>query len=699
MKYSIFKRGVVLLMLVQCGLILAQSPRVVQSLNNSEWKFFRDDVNKAQLITFDDSQWLKISIPHDWNGGIDGVNSDVFTGSKMYQGTGWYRAKFKIGEEYEDKSIQLKFEAASQTADVWLNGLFIGKHKGGYTAFSFDISNNIKFNKENVLAVKVSNANDSTLAPWMKVPYGSFPKSSDYAVYGGIYRDVWIIITNKLKIESEFHTTSSVSEENAIVNIKTTIRNKSKLEVNATLKTSILDSLGNEVKTTRTPLKIGANASVDLALKFILENPNLWSPASPYIYKVKSELFADEQKIDEISSNLGFRWYTLRNGTGFKLNGNPLFLRGINRHQDREGVGYAQTNEQHVEDVQLIKSLGFNFLRHAHYPCDEAVLEACDKLGIMVWLEIPVSTCIASNNDFLESSKSQLIEMITEHYNHPCVIVWGLGNESDRSGASTEAYTNYFFKELNHAAHKTDSTRPTTGCNFGKASNQAIPDIYAPQDWSGWYSGNYHEYMPSKMIGEYGSDAFIISHDENFRSSSSKQPWTQEYACNLHEYKVSIGESIKDKFPGHLAWVAFDFATPRDDRADNPIPYMNQKGLVAHDHKTLKDVAYFYQSFYTSPTTQPMVYIVSHSWEDRISKPSTIDIWAYSNCDSVVLYNGNKTNSFGSRQRTAGPRNDTRFQWNAVYVKDALLIAEGYFKGKVVAVDKITFTPFDPEGK
>jgi beta-galactosidase len=699
MKHILLKATVAIMLFTQCGFLMSQSPRVIESLNKSNWKFIRQDIANAEKANFDDSKWLKISIPHDWNGGIDGVHNDVFKGPSMYLGTGTYRSTFKVDEKYKNKRVSIKFEAVSLVADVWLNGSYIGKHRGGYTAFSLDITKDVLFGKENILAVKASNANDSTLAPWMKNPYGFFPFSSDYAVYGGIYRDVWLVINDALKIESETHSTSSVSEKSGIVNINTSIRNDLKQETKASLKTSILDKTGKEVKVINTPVTVAANATANIAIQVNIEKPTLWSPESPYLYKTKSELIVNNKTIDVTESNLGFRYYTLKNGTGFKLNGKGVFLHGVNRHQDRQGFGYALTNEQHLEDVELIKSLGFNFLRHAHYPADEAVLDACDRLGIMVWLEIPVSTCIAPNNGFLESSKVQLVEMITEHYNHPCVIVWGLGNESDRSGAASEAFCNYFFKELNILAHKTDSTRPTTGCNFNIDSNHAIPDVYAPQDWLGWYSGNLKDYSPSKMIGEYGADSHIPSHDENFVSNSNKQPWTQETACTISEYKVSLGESRKDSFPGQLVWVAFDFASPRTDRATNPIPFMNQKGLVAHDHKTLKDIAYFYRSYYTSAEKAPMVYIVSHTWENRISKPSVLNIWAYSNCDSVVLYNGSKNISFGSRQRTAGPRNDTRFQWDNINITDALLIAEGYYKGKIVATDKLTFSPFDPKAK
>jgi beta-galactosidase len=671
-----------------------QTTRTLVSLNNSGWKFIRQDIPGAELPGFDDKSWLAVSIPHDWNGGIDGVHNDVFTGPKMYLGTGWYRAKLNIGQEYNGKRIVIQFEAISLQAQVWLNGKLLGKHKGGYTAFSFDITDLVNFKGENVLAVKASNANDSTVAPWMKVPFGIFPTSSDYAVYGGIYRDVNLIITNSVKIENEYHSTFNVSEKAGSVKISTRIKNYLKQDKNLVLKTDIIDANGILVKTIKKSIIAKASNEETISQEIYIENPQLWSSSTPYTYKLKSTLLIDNKETDQTISNLGFRWYTLKNGQGFKINGKSEFLHGVNRHQDREGYGYALSNKQHFEDMELIKSLGFNFMRHAHYPCDEAVLNACDSLGIMVWLEIPASTCISPEPAFLENAKSQLNEMITEHYNHPCIIIWGIGNESDRSGASTEAYTNSFFKELNNLAHELDPTRPTTGCNFIFESDQAIPDVYAPQDWTGWYDGNFHEYMPSKMIGEYGADSYIPSHDETFITNSSKKPWTQEYACLLHEYKVSLGESRKDSFPGQLVWVAFDFASPRVDRNTNPIPNMNEKGLVLHDHKTLKDVAYFYRSFYTCGKTNPIVYIVSHSWTDRIKKPGKYNIWVYSNCDSVVLYNGNKTISFGARTRNAGPRGDTRFQWDNIDIQFDDLVADGYVEGNIVAIDKLVFSDF-----
>ena len=360
-----------------------------------------------------------------------------------------------------------------------------------------------------------------------------------------------------------------------------------------------------------------------------------------------------------------------------------------------EGLGYALSNEQHWLDAKIIKEAGFNFVRHAHYPSDPAFTKACDELGLMLWLEIPLTGSTSEDPDFLENCKQQITEMIEQNYNNPSVVVWGIGNESDRSGAS-EAVSNQIFGEIVKAAKKVDQNRPITGCNFIYESNQKIVDVYSPQEWSGWYEGLLSNYKPRDIIGEYGADTHITNHsDEKFRLDSNyhaaQKPafWSQEYGAFVHEYKVSVGESSRDLFPGHCVWVAFDFASPRADRMANPIPFMNQKGLILHDHKTKKDVYYFYQSTYRSAAELPMVYIVSHSWTDRWTEIGKKDIWVYSNCDSVELFNDYGSLSFGKKIKNAGPRGDTRFQWDAADVKYNVLYAEGWYKNQVVARDTI----------
>lgn len=674
--------------------------RIVTSLNESGWTFVRQDFPSQEPIAaaFDDSAWLSVTIPHDWNGGIDGMHADVFEGPDMYLGPAWYRARISVDPE-PGKRHRLKFEGVASLADVWLNGTHLGQHRGGYTAFDFDVTDALRADGENVLVVRASNENDPEIAPWMAEPFGRFPSSSDYAPYGGIHRDVSLVSTGAVAIESHFHETPSVTAELGQLTFRTTVVNAAAETADVTLLTEVLDAERNVVLSTESTAAVNASGRRVFEGAASVEAPRLWSPEAPHLYTVRSTVMSGGAAADSAEEPLGFRWYTLENGTGFVMNGEPSFLRGVNRHQDMEGVGYALSNAQHRRDVELIKNLGFNYIRHAHYPADEAFVQACDELGVMLWLEIPVSTAVSAEPAFWDNAESQLTEMIEQSYNHPSIIVWGLGNESDRIGRpdveASVAETRDLIRRLNSVAQQLDSTRPTTGCNYVNPNNQDTVDVYSPQDWSGWYSGNYTQYAPQHMIGEYGSSIHLDHHDEDFVSSGSTLPWPQEYGAEYHEYKASLGWSERDAFPGHLVWVAFDFASPRADRASNPIPFMNQKGLFLHDHQTKKDVAYFYESFNTSADVNPMVYIVSETWLDRITAPGTLTIWAYSNAETVELFNGPpdapKQNSLGVARRDAGPRGDTRFQWDDANLTGPVLTAEARVNDEIVARHSFTF--------
>jgi beta-galactosidase len=683
----------------------AQEIRTSFSINKNDWKFIKKEVKNAYKSSCKDDDWQSIQIPHDFNGGSDGINSDVFTGRfdfendvrTMYKGPAWYRTHFTIDENQKGKRVFIEFEAVSLEAQVWVNGKKAGVHRGGYTAFSLDVTDLIKYGKENTLAVRADNSNNSAIAPWMYDERGSFPFSFDYAVYGGIYRDVWIHITDPIRIEKVFNTPVCGGQAPSVLAIETRVINSSKSVKKVKLSSKIYSPDGKLVADKKMSKTLEAGAEVSFKQsESALGVIQFWSVDHPQLYKVISTLSYDGKQVDDFESTFGFRYYTLANHEGFSLNGEQMLLRGVNRHQDMEGLGYALPNEQHFADAQIIKDAGFTIIRHAHYPCDREFAKACDELGLMLWLEIPLTGSVSEDPEFLENCKQQLQEMIEQYYNNPSVIVWGMGNESDRSGAS-ESGSNKVFGELASLAKKLDPNRPTTGCNWKFKSNQDIVDVYAPQDWSGWYVGQIDDYEPNSIIGEYGADMdynthsnekFMVSKD--YGSSGITDFWSQEYGCFVHEYKVSKGESVKEVFPGHFVWVAFDFASPRIGRGTNPIPYMNQKGLIMHDHKTKKDVYYMYQSMYRKASDYPMVYIVSKSWPDRFQEAGAKDVWVYSNCDSVVLYKDLKKEvSYGSRIKNAGPRGDTRFQWDSITVNQDVLYAEGWFGNKIVARDTL----------
>jgi beta-galactosidase len=680
--------------------------RIRYTINKTDWKFKREEVKNGFKTALNDEEWLSITIPHDFNGGIDGVHNDVFKGRfdtkndidkrMMYTGPGWYRTELKIDEKYKGKRVFIEFEAVSLEAKVWVNGKEVGMHQGGYTAFSFDITDFIKFGKPNIIAVRADNSNNPKIAPWMNDEKKAFPFSFDYAIYGGIYRDVWISITDPVKIEKVLNTPVIGGQAPASVTIETRVKNYSRSNQEVELVTDIFDSNNKKISTLKSKKSILPGQLLSFnQVESAMGDVQLWDVKNPKLYNVKSKISYAGKVVDEYESIFGFRYYTFANKQSFSMNDKKFLIRGTNRHQDMEGLGYALPNEQHWADVKLMKDAGFNFIRHAHYPCDQEFTKACDELGMMLWLEIPLTGSTSEDPAFLENCKKQMTEMIEEHYNNPSVVVWGIGNESDRSGAS-EAVINHVFAELVKVSKKVDQNRPVTGCNYKFESNFAIVETYAPQDWSGWYSGVLTDYNPTTIIGEYGADVHYPNHSEekfdinkNYNAAQKPDFWSHEYACIIHEYKASYGEAHSDQFPGHCNWVAFDFASPRVDRATNPIPFMNQKGLIMHDHKTKKDVYYFYQSQFRTADEYPMVYIVSHSWTDRWKEPAKKDIWVYSNCDSVTLYNDYGKIPLGTRTKNAGPRGDTRFQWNEADVKYNVLYAEGWFNNKIVARDTI----------
>jgi len=683
-----------------------KTPRKTYSINKNNWKFKREDVKNAYKAKFDDSDWLSVTIPHDFNGGSDGLHNDVFDSRfdlstdtrKMYKGPAWYRTILNFDKKDANKRVFIEFEAVSLVSEVYINDNLVGTHKGGYTAFSYDITDFIKFGKENTLAVKADNTNNPAVAPFMFDEKRSFPFSFDYAIYGGIYRDVWIHITDPIKIEKVFNTPVTGGQAPSVLGIDTYVKNYGKETQKVKLTSEIYAPDGKLVSTVIgfKTIEPGQTAKYEQS-ESALGDVKLWVPNNPNVYKVISKISYNDKVVDQYESVCGFRYYTLANNQGFIINGKNTLIQGVNRHQDMEGRGYALPNEQHWADAKIIKNIGFNAVRHAHYPCDREFAKACDELGLMLWLEIPLSGTVSEDPAFLDNVKTQMQEMVEQYYNNPSVIVWGVGNESDRSGAN-EAGSNKVYKELVNVAKNIDPNRPTTGCNFKYKSNEDIVDVYAPQDWGGWYGGAINQYSPNRMIGEYGADAQITNHSEDIAPVSIEwvpatktETWSQEYVCQLHEYKLSMGRERKDKFPGHFVWIAFDFASPRIDRGMNPIPYMNQKGIMLHDHKTPKDVYYMYQSNYRSAEDYPMVYIVSETWKDRWETPGRKDVWVYSNCDSVILYNDlEKTKSFGARVKNAGPRGDTRFQWDNVAMSNNVLYAEAWYKNKVVATDTLS---------
>ncbi|MDO5980199.1 glycoside hydrolase family 2 TIM barrel-domain containing protein [Flavivirga spongiicola] len=617
---------------------------------NNDWKFCYTgkDIKVTNVL---DTEWKHINIPHTWN--INDTPNDTTT---YKRGIGWYKKTLRLSNSLKNKRVYLHFEGANQIAELFVNGTYVGKHLGGYTAFSFDITNYIHFDDEsnsNEISVKIDNRFNKDIPPL----------SADFTFYGGIYRDVWLIATNPVHFslndygsKGVYIATPKVTKNEATVKIHGKIHNQSNVEKEILIRSKLFNKKDSVLHTIEKNLKITANHQVDFSLDSILVNkPELWSPDQPNLYTVRTELFEKGHLKDEVISPLGFRFFNFHADKGVFLNGKPIKLIGTNRHQDHETYGNALSNKLHVKDLEMIKDAGFNFLRLAHYPQDPEVLHAADKLGIIIWEEIPIVNYVTTSDAFLNNSKYMLTEMIRQSYNHPSIFFWGYMNEVFLYDANGDRNKNMNFpdtylewtkdlaKQLNTLVKKEDSSRITVMAihqndKYDEVGISKIPDALGYNLYQGWYSnyftdfGNFldrtHLKYPKRkiVISEYGAGS-----DERIHASKPKRfDFSTEYQQAFHE---SYLKQIKERpFVGVTAvWAQSDFGS--NTRGDSK-PQVNQKGLQYFNRKP-KDIYYYYQSVLGS---KPVIHIASHDWLKRTSAFGEGQI-----ADTIKIYTNLKT--------------------------------------------------------
>ena len=482
--------------------ISAKCQRINTTIN-SAWKFHHGDVSSPIII--DSLQnWETVNIPHTWN------DRDAFDDQPgYYRGIGWYAKELIVPMEWKGKSVFIHFEGANQETDVFLNGKHLGNHKGGYTAFNFRIDDQVNYGQKNLITVKVDNKHDKNIPPL----------NADFTFYGGIYRNVRLIVSDAVHFDISnnasdgvFIETASVSKQKAIIRISGKVANRSLETRKLKIKTSIIDKDQNIVATKVSEITIPPNAEFDFQQDNIeVANPKLWSPANPYLYDANTRITDDhsDSSYDELSLPVGLRWYAFDGGKGFMLNGEPLKLIGTNRHQDFSGKGNALSDDCHRNDYTKIKELGFNFVRLAHYPQAQEVYRTCDELGLLVWSEIPVVNEITQTPEFTENCLNMQREHIRQTRNHTCIILYGYMNEvlirmlSDRNmpeeqrhqiGNSTAALA----KKLNDLTKKEAPQRSTVmaqhyDTGYNKYGMSSIPDVVGWNLYFGWYYGNLED--------------------------------------------------------------------------------------------------------------------------------------------------------------------------------------------------------------
>ncbi|MDB4914436.1 MAG: glycoside hydrolase family 2 barrel [Gemmatimonadetes bacterium] len=651
---------------------VAGAQRVEYTIN-AGWRYHADGLNLAEKPATPDETWERVSIPHTWNA------TDPFDDRPSYRrGVGWYRNHLAIPESMRGKRLSLHFEGVNQVADVFVNNAFAGRHSGGYTAFTIDITRLVKIgaNADNVVAVQVDNSHNPYIAPL----------SVGFALYGGIYRDVWLVATDDVHFAMNDHgatgvtvTTPTVSRERATTVVRGIITNDGGSARNIDVVSTLTNAAGQKVSERRSSVSAPAGSDVtwEQALPDVAP-PHLWSPNDPYLYALTTEVVEGAMVRDHIVTPVGYRWFSFNAATGFSLNGSHLQLRGTNRHQDYAGLGSALSNDLHRKDMEIIKDMGANFVRLAHYPQDPAVLDAADKLGLLIWEEIPVVNYITPSPEFTRNSENMLIEMIRQHRNHPSVIVWGTENEvflwgpgAYRIGKQND--TVYMRQVRDYTAHmdslarREDPSRVSTltmhgSDDYDASGVAAIGQMLGLNLYNGWYNGTFAEFgsildrRHAKtsdrvlFVSEYGAeDDYRVNslEPERFDFSST---WMRRY----HEsYLAQI--NARPWLGGTAIWNEFDFSQPE---TGGTIPYMNQKGMLTFDRKP-KDVYYLYKANWNPA---PMVYIASRGWTKRIGTSFLQPVDVYSNLARVELFINGK--SLGAK----APDSVKRATWDVPFV-------------------------------
>jgi beta-galactosidase len=609
------------------------SPTVSQRL--SPWEYRRGNLGgpwEAWRKANDDANvWTKVDVPHCFNAS-DSVDPDV----PYYQGPGWYRTRLSIDNPFPAGRTLLHFEGAGQKTEVFVHTEKIASHVGGYDEFIVDITEQIKkFPKTDPVPVAVmcDNSRDLEMIP---------SNLSDFNLYGGLYRYVNLIYVPEVSIERVHVDTQLQPDGKARVNVRGRLYNPTHLTNDVEINIQILDPNEREIHQSKSKLKPWTESQNLTA--FSIDSPALWSPQKPSLYKCIVALAGNPQIVSE---RFGLRTFEFVKNGPFKLNGERLLIRGTQRHEDHAGVAAAMTDEMMRKEMRLIKDLGANFVRLGHFQQSRTILDLCDELGLLVWEEIPWCRGGLGGEQYKEQARRMLRNMIDQHRNHPSVIIWGLGNENDWPGDFEEFDKDKiraFMTELNTLAHTLDPTRKTAirRCDFCKD----VVDVYSPSIWSGWYQGRYTEYKSRTLAEikkvdhflhmEWGGDSHARRHSEVMDQVLSRAPqegdWSETYICNVFDWHLKEQETMPE-LTGSAQWIFKDFATTL--RPGNPVPRVNQKGLVERDF-TLKEGYFVFQSYWAE---QPMVHIYGHSWPVRWGEPDEAKlVKVYSNCTEVELF-------------------------------------------------------------
>ncbi|MGW0519250.1 glycoside hydrolase family 2 TIM barrel-domain containing protein [Crossiella sp. NPDC003009] len=597
------------------------------------WSFHRGEAPGAAEPGFDDSGWDRVTVPHSWNGrdGQDG-------GNDYYRGPGWYRRGLPAPA---GGRVWLQFDGANTTTTVWVNGRLLGEHKGGYARFRFDATEALRPGQSNVLAVRVSNAPDPDVAPL----------SGDFTMHGGLYREVSLVLTDAVHLDLLDHggpglylRQQRVTLESATVAASTKLVNDSRSTARVRLRATVTGAFGEVVAREQSSVRaVGGGQAVELALPLTIARPRRWQGrADPFRYQATVEVVDTFGRVlDRVSQPLGLRTAEISATDGFALNGQRLPVHGVNLHQDRPDVGWAVTPAQHAEDFRIMREMGVNAIRTAHYQHGETVYELADRHGFLVWTEIPLINLTTDSPAFRANIETQLREMIRQNFNHPSVVWWGLGNELWHDSPANNA----LLDRLAEVVGAEDPSRPSayaSCCVPDRAGITKHTNGIGYNKYFGWYTGTFAELGPwadqlraadparPLALSEYGAGASAFQHQENPPNPVPASRWhPEQYQSAYHEaYWSQLAR--RRWLWGSFVWAMFDFAS--DSRDEGDTPGRNDKGLVTYDRGIRKDAFYWYQANWTDT---PVVHLNSKRWTSRTAASTTVR--AYTNAETVTL--------------------------------------------------------------
>lgn len=615
----------------------AASAREVLPFNDG-WHFLKGpfDAKDATGPKAPAGDWEEVAVPHTWN-----ATDMQLEQKKYYAGDTCYRKTFTVPKESKAGRTFIRFEGVGSVADLYLNGKFIGTHKGAYSAFVFDLTNALHYDKPNELLLRVSNKARPDVIPVNHYLFG---------VYGGIYRPVWLIRTESVNIAVTDYASPGVylnqkrvTREKAEVNVLVKLENRETRTRDVTVHVDVLDHQGTRCAEAALPITLLPGGRQRATLDFSMENPRLWNGRKdPYLYQAVVTVKAGGREIDRVTQPLGLRFFEIIPGDGFYLNGEKTPMYGVCRHQDWWGLGSALTDDHHNHDLDVIMDLGATTVRFAHYQQAETIYAGCDKRGLLVWAEIPFVNRVTGQEG--PNAREQLRELIRQNYNHPSIYIWGLHNEVYSPIDFTAALTT----SLHDLAKEEDPYRYTGAVNGHGTMEHGVnlqADVQGMNRYYGWYEGKLQGMVPwienletkypdvKFMLTEYGADANIDHQTEILGDSLNwtKPFYPETFQTKTHEYHWAV---IKDH-PYIIAsylWNTFDFGFPDVYRGD--VPARNMKGLVTIDRKTYKDSYFFYKASWSK---EPVLYITQRRLKNRERQNTTITVYSNRGVPSVSL--------------------------------------------------------------